>query len=136
MKLDTKNKIVRFIASKFLTPKTFIGRYVDNDREVKRFIADRNILVQNLFHIGYSLSVAGDFVGVDENLKPLIIAEQKRILKKELRKEKKCILIYVDDNLITRMLGWKETRDHYLLQGMEPDHLTKFINHGRMNIAK
>ncbi len=128
MRLDTRNKIVQFIAGKFLIPKTFIGRYVDNHNDIQRFIADRNIIIQNIFHVGYSLNVAGDFVGVDDNLKPLIIAEQKKMLKKELRKQKQCILFYVEDNVITRALGWKETRDHYLLSPM--------VNHRRMNLVK
>ncbi len=116
MKRNLKQQIINNIARKFLTPKIFIGRYIDNRLDLERFVANRNILVQRVFHAGLHMGVVGEVTGIKPEFVDIIEKEQKKLIKKYLRKGTKTILFYVDDNLITRALGWKETKVHYQLK--------------------
>lgn len=103
------------IASMFLRNIVFVGRYWDNLQEMKRFKMNNNILVQGVVHLDNMQVPVGIDTKADPAMNDAIKQVQMKLIKKHLRKEKRMVLFYVEDNFITRGLGWGTTPDDFAL---------------------
>lgn len=102
--LNIRGKIMYELSTLFLQHKTFIGRYADNAIEMRKFVSAKNIMVVHVEYIGK--------IGkLDFNLRNTSAA-----------KTSKAIMYFVHDNMITRWLNWRPSKEHFDLLGIEqPD---------------
>lgn len=125
MNIKTLLKNVRkFITFKIrlmlMQHKTFVGRYAQNEIELRKFVADREIMVVHLER-------KGSIGKLDKQLRGTPAA-----------KISKHVLFYVHDNMFSRWIGWRPTREHYVLKGIQIPllHIEQFTNDLNRHIAK
>lgn len=118
---ETLNKVSEFILKRvrrmFLCHRYFWKDYADNLLDAKRFVAENNIIALGLHSEQlkfYFEKPVGDSPETNdpEFIKIMMEEHNRAFMKKEFRKKKRAILFYVEDNYITRSLGFKETRTH------------------------
>lgn len=110
-----KNYFLKRLRLYFVKKENFFGDYATNMIDVKKFVADHPIIA--VYFASDSLKVAVEFPKENAHVEVIdtLVKEQLRVQRREFRKEKKAVLYYVEDHVITRALGYKENRTHTLL---------------------
>jgi hypothetical protein len=125
------SKTIDFMLKKirmmFLEHTIYFGTHADNIKKAQEFIITGNYIAMGwnsdslkipvLMPKGGNISNEKDFEAMDA-----LVEEQIRVIRRKFRKEQKSVLFYVHDNLITRALGFKETKFHMQCTGII-DHL-------------
>lgn len=99
----------------FVKKKVFHGRYEHNLKRVKYMVQAGGIICIHYSYNKFNVPVIMPDNETDFDILKAIIDEQARIARRGLRKELTAIMYYVDDNILTRMLGFRETNDHIIL---------------------
>jgi hypothetical protein len=110
-----RDKFIRKIGKMFLRKQYFFGRYSDCLMDAKKFAKTNNVMIQMMFHKDMKFYPVGESDDRKSAMKELIVEEQRKEIKKRLRKEKEMVVYFVEDNQITRALGWVKTPTHYFL---------------------
>jgi hypothetical protein len=119
----TYDYIIKRIRMMFLEHRFYWDAHADNLKEAQKFIITGNYIAMGwqseslkvpvLMPKGGDMSKEEDFKMMDK-----LIDEQIRIIRRKFRKDQKSVLFYVHDNLITRALGFKETKFHMQCVGI------------------
>lgn len=124
------DKTLEFILKKirmmFLEHNLYWNSHADNLREAQKFIITGNYIAMGWSSESFKMPVImpkGDINKKEDfEFMDKLIDEQLRTIRRKFRKEQKSVLFYVHDNLITRALGFKETKFHMQCTGVM-DHL-------------
>lgn len=110
--------ILKKIRMMFLCSKNYFGTYADNLIAAKQFIADSDIIVLHYHSDSLKIPIlppAKSEHSSDPKFVELLVDEQLRLTRKKFRKEQQAILFYVENNQITKALGFKPGKMHYQL---------------------
>ena len=133
-----KEKVTYPLRRMFLRQKSWVGDYADTLMRMKEWCLNQNIIIRYYWHTKEEFVPVGNVKDAAPQERKELKRIQEIIIRKELKKVKRMILFYYEDNQITRGLGCKETSDHWKIMGSSEmqDEATKIFiakSEGRMN---